>query len=104
MHNRLNFSFTHELGNTLLDHQRYFRNNIEMRFRKEEADEFAGRFLVPEEELAIMPPHSKPDIPLLSNHFHVSESVIRIRYEKIFRSVFVQKVDKPLKGLILIGL
>lgn len=87
LHKRLNFSFAHELGHIVLKHEGYYRNlpEADIQFCEEEADEFAGRFLVPDQELLEnLHPFEKTYYKRLSEHFHVSESVIKIRVEKVY--------------------
>ena len=87
LHKRLNFSFAHELGHIVLKHEGYYRNlpESEVQFCEEEADEFAAQFLVPEQELLDnLFPFEKTYFKRLSDYFHVSEAVIKIRVEKVY--------------------
>lgn len=87
LHKRLNFSFAHELGHIVLKHEGYYRNHPEdqVQFCEEEADEFAARFLVPDQELLDnLFPFERTYYKRLSNYFHVSEAVIKIRTEKVY--------------------
>ena len=87
LHKRLNFSFAHELGHLMLKHEGFYRNlpENEIKFCEEEADEFAGQFLVPEQELLDnLFPFERTCNKRLSNYFHVSEPVIKIRVEKVY--------------------
>lgn len=87
LHKRLNFSFAHELGHIMLGHAGFYRNlpESEIQFCEEEADEFAGRFLVPDQELLDnLFPFERTCCKRLSNYFHVSEAVISIRIEKVY--------------------
>lgn len=87
LHKRLNFSFAHELGHIILNHEGFYRNcpETEVKFCEEEADEFAGQFLVPDQELLDnLFPFGKTYYKRLSNYFHVSEQVIKIRVEKVY--------------------
>lgn len=87
LHKRLNFSFAHELGHLVLNHMKYYKNlpESELQFCEEEADEFAGRFLVPDQELYDnLFPLERTYYKRLSNYFHVSEQVIKIRTEKVY--------------------
>ncbi|HYE08740.1 MAG TPA: ImmA/IrrE family metallo-endopeptidase [Patescibacteria group bacterium] len=81
LHKRLNFSLAHELGHIVLQHYRPYSNtdNPNIDYIEEEADEFAGQFLVPDKQLLIRPYVES----MLSDYFFVSTAVIQKRYFNI---------------------
>lgn len=81
---RLNFTLAHELGHIVLDHESYFRGSLDLTSKEKayyeaEADEFAGNFLMPEDEIYFMP----RDLKVISEYFFVSEKAVSKRIEKI---------------------
>jgi Zn-dependent peptidase ImmA (M78 family) len=81
LHKRLNFSLAHELGHIVLEHHKFYSgtDKAKLDYIEEEANEFAGQFLVPEKQFMIRP----YDEVWLSNVFFVSTEVIQKRYANI---------------------
>jgi Zn-dependent peptidase ImmA (M78 family) len=82
---RLNFSLAHELGHIVLEHYKLYSrtSKLSLDYIEEEADEFAGQFLVPEKNLLIRP----YDLAWLSETFFVSTKVIQKRYAYINKKI-----------------
>ena len=84
---RLNFSLAHEFGHLILQHHRYTTPVGLPPYYEKEADEFAGQFLMPDFEIALMPSKWK----LLSEFFFVSTVAARVRLDKIKSRHFKRK-------------
>lgn len=77
LYKRLNFTLAHELGHIALGHYLPYQSSRRLRIAsiEEEADEFAGLFLVPEKDFL---KHAF-DLDMLSDHFYVTKDMLRIR-------------------------
>jgi Zn-dependent peptidase ImmA (M78 family) len=98
LHKRLNFSLAHELGHIALEHYKFYASTdkAKLDYIEEEANEFAGQFLVPEKQFMIRP----YDIHWLSDIFFVSTEVIQKRYLNINKINNSSKSDKKLDMII----
>lgn len=77
---RLNFSLAHELGHIILDHKRFYIHKNSQPFQEEEADEFAGQFLMPFDEMRYAMhflPHG------ISDYFYVSHLAAAKRIQRV---------------------
>ena len=100
-HKRLNFSLAHELGHIVLEHYKPYANTKypNLDYIEDEADEFAGQFLVPEKQLLLRPYVEE----ILSDYFFVSTAVIQKRYLRLDTTIQKQRKDKntnKLQGIL----
>ncbi|MFZ5352778.1 MAG: ImmA/IrrE family metallo-endopeptidase [Bacillota bacterium] len=97
LHKRLNFSLAHELGHIALEHYKMYSNTdkLNLDIAEEEANEFAGQFLVPEDEFYAHP----YDIHFLSNYFFVSPEVIMKRDIIIRELQYKRQLEKEKKKI-----
>lgn len=99
LYKRLNFSLAHELGHVVLEHYKFYASTskTELDYIEEEANEFAGQFLVPEKQLLIRP----YDEAWLSDAFFVSTEVIQKRYSNINNEVNPEAKDNRKLEMLL---
>ena len=94
---RLNFTLAHELGHIVLEHEPYFRKDIRtppgiLAMYEEEANEFAGQFLMPEYLVEI----TGFNLNLLSERFNVSKDAAAKRLEMMqYRIKLTAQYLKP---------
>ncbi len=80
---RLNFTLAHELGHIVLKHEPYFRDarNLspeQLQQFEDEADEFAGQFLMPEDIVNCF-----PKVSIMRDRFFVSTAAAEKRLQVI---------------------